>query len=187
MSPSQNEIISEVITDLLHPEFGSIYREPDGEAYLAYQAGLTEGRAESTRKKTRMKSEVCDKDEYQDAPAHPDGLTALARSANVEYTPTPMSKTEAGIIGVVVIGVLTGFGFMIRADIKMQEEREAEYKTKQEERDRKAEATRKARAEWFDTQRKNGMRILETRDGRYVAISNEAYTKAEIKKKGEWL
>lgn len=99
----------------------------------------------------------------------------------------PMTKVEVGIFVTLGLAVLTAVGFGIKHDIKMQEERAAEYKARQEERDAKAEASRKARTAWFDKQRTNGMRIIETRDGRYIAISNEAYANAEVKKKGEWL
>jgi hypothetical protein len=35
-------LISDALTETLHPEFGSIYQEPDGEAYKAYQQGRNE-------------------------------------------------------------------------------------------------------------------------------------------------
>ena len=174
--PSRSELYTEdyvhdVVASILHPEFGSIYREPDGEAYLAYQAGLTDGRAESTRKK-RTVSET---------------TTSSTPAETSNFTPTPMSKTEAGVWLTVGAAVVTVIGFAIRADIKNQEKYVEEERIRREERDAKAEATRKARSKWFDDQRKGGKVVLELRDGRYVAISNEAWSQAEIKKKGEWL
>jgi hypothetical protein len=99
----------------------------------------------------------------------------------------PMTKVEAGIILTIMAAVVTGVGFAIRADIKNQAEYAEQMRLEREERDAKAEAARKARTAWFDNTRKNGMTVLELRDGSYIAISNDAYSKAEIKKKGQWL
>lgn len=177
--PSRSELytedyVADVVTSILHPEFGTIYNEPDGEAYLAYQAGLTEGRAESTRKKKFMSE--------HNPPV--EGSVVSAKPID-EYT--PMSKVEAGVILGVIATVFTAVGFAIRADIKNEAKFAEEMRAEREERDRKAEATRKARSAWFDTQRRDSKVVLELRDGSYIAISNEAYASAEIKKKGQWL
>lgn len=111
----------------------------------------------------------------------------LPTGPSESYSPTPMSKTEAGIWLAVGTGLITILGFAIRADIKNQEKYAEQLRLEREERDAKAEASRKARTAWFDKQRTNGMRVLELRDGSYIAISNEAYSQAEIKKKGQWL
>lgn len=99
----------------------------------------------------------------------------------------PMSKTEAGVIFGVVAAVATAIGFGIRADIKNQEKWAEQRRIEREERDARAESVRKARTAWFDDQRRGGKTVLELRDGSYIAIDNEAYSKAEIKKKGQWL
>lgn len=178
--PSRSELytegyVSDVVTSILHPEFGTIYNEPDGEAYLAYQAGLTEGRAESTRKKKSMSESTTAKPPVE------------GRVVNAPDEIRPMTKVEAGVMLTVVGAVVTAIGFAIKHDIKVQNEREKEYKAEREERDARAEATRKARTSWFDTQRKEKKIVLELRDGSYIAISAEAYAAAEIKKKGQWL
>ena len=108
------------------------------------------------------------------------------------YSPTtdeyrPMSKTEAGLIVAVVGAVITAVGFGIRADIKNQEKWAEQQRLEREERDARAESVRKARTAWFDGQRQGGKTVLELRDGSYIAIDNDAYAKAEIKKKGQWI
>lgn len=184
MTHSTQEVVEEVLTGLLHPEFGTIYREPDGEAYLAYQAGLTEGRAESTRKKKSMSESTTAK---KASPPVEGVVIDSAKPLNQEYQPRDMTKGEAGFILVLFAGVVTAIGFGIRADIKNQEKYSEQLRIEREERDAKAESTRKARAAWFDNQRTSGKVVLELRDGSYIAISTEAYAKAEIKKKGQWL
>lgn len=187
--PSRSELytedyVADVVTSILHPEFGSIYKRPDGEAYLAYQAGLTEGRAESTRKKKTMSESTTAKK----ANAPVEGVVIdSAKPLGQDYQPRDMTKGEAGFVLVLLAGVLTAVGFGIRADSKNQVQRAAEYKAEREERDAKAAAARKARAEWFDSQRRGCKVVLELLDGSYIAISSEAYAKADIKKKGQWL
>ena len=189
MTWSLNDIISDVQTGILHPEFGTIYQEPDGEVYLAYQAGLTEGRAEHNReKKVMSENSNLDPAEYQDAPAHPEGLTPYASdtSYHVHVDPRPMTKTEIGVVAGLVVTIVGAFGWLIRADIKAQEKRHAEYKAETEERDRKAAEARAAREAWFTEQRTAGRIVFETRDGSWMAIPADAYKNSIVKKKGEW-
>lgn len=47
----------EALTDAFHPEFGTAWREPDGECWKAYAAGLAEGRAERDHKAEPMPTE----------------------------------------------------------------------------------------------------------------------------------
>jgi hypothetical protein len=180
-----DEVAAEVRLSLLHPEFGTIYQEPDGEAYLAYQAGLTDGRAESTRKKKSMS-------ESNEGSTKPVISTESNLVSTKPYSPPadeyrPMSKVEGGVIVGVVAAVVTAVVFGIRADIKNQEKWAEQQRVEREERDARAESVRKARTAWFDSQRKGGKTVLELRDGSYIAIDNDAYAKAEIKKKGQWI
>ena len=101
--------------------------------------------------------------------------------------PRPMNKAEAGVLVTLVLAAAGGLGWLIKTDIKNQELRAAELKAEREERDRKAEEARKAREEWFNKQRAEGKIVVETRDGKYMAIPAEAYAKAEVKKKGQWI
>lgn len=110
-----------------------------------------------------------------------------AKPLGQEYQPRDMTKTEAGFILVLLAGVVSAVGLGIRADIKNQQKYAEQLRVEREERDARAESVRKARSAWFDDQRKGGKTVLELRDGTYIAISNEAYSKAEIKKKGQWL
>jgi hypothetical protein len=98
-----------------------------------------------------------------------------------------MSKVEAGVLVGLAAVVVGGLGWLIRVDLKNQEKRAEELRLEREERDRKAEEARKAREAWFNEQRANGMIVVETRDGKYMAIPAEAYAKAQVKKKGEWV
>lgn len=95
------------------------------------------------------------------------------------YEPTPMTKNDiigVSIVGVLFAGVVGAVGwFSYKEDKKLKAEsaaRMAEMKRKREE-----------RQEWFDHQRREGRTVIETIDGEYLAIPNEAYTKAEIRKK----
>jgi len=110
-----------------------------------------------------------------------------AKPLSQEHQQRDMTKAEAGFVLALFAGVVTAVGFAIRADIKNQAKWAEEEQARREERDAKAEATRKARTAWFDNQRTSGKVVLELRDGSYIAISNDAYAKAEIKKKGQWL
>lgn len=95
------------------------------------------------------------------------------------YEPTPMTKNDiigVSIVGALLAGVVGAVGwFSYKEDKKLKAEsaaRMAEMKRKREE-----------RQEWFDHQRREGRTVIETIDGEYLAIPNEAYTKAEIRKK----
>jgi hypothetical protein len=95
------------------------------------------------------------------------------------YEPTPMTKNDiigVSIVGALLAGVVGAVGwFSYKEDKKLKVEsaaRMAEMKRKREE-----------RQEWFDHQRREGRTVIETIDGEYLAIPNEAYTKAEIRKK----
>lgn len=95
------------------------------------------------------------------------------------YSVEPMSKGEKvglSLLGTALLGVLGAVGyFSYKEDKKLKAEaaeRQAEMKRKREE-----------RQEWFDAQRREGRTVIETIDGEYLAIPNEAYTKAEIRKK----
>lgn len=175
MTPEQ--VAAEVRTELLHPEFGSIYQPPDGEAYLAYQQALADVEAEATRRSKMSENN----------PPVEGTVIESAKPIGVATEYPPMSKTEAGVVAVLVVGFFGGLGWLIKNDIKNQEEYERKRAIEREERDQRAEDTRRARTKWFDEQRKGGKVVLELRDGAYVAIPAEAYAKAEIKKKGEWL
>lgn len=48
------EIVTEVYTDLFHPEFGTVWREPNGECYLAYQDGYQQGCSDSKKQKSNQ-------------------------------------------------------------------------------------------------------------------------------------
>jgi len=97
----------------------------------------------------------------------------------VSYTAEPMSKSEVvglslfGAACLAAIGAVGWFGY--KADKRL----EAEAAEKQAEMKRK----REERQEWFDTQRREGRTVIETRNGEYLSIDNEAYAKAEIRKK----
>jgi hypothetical protein len=117
------------------------------------------------------------------------------------YEPTPMTKNDiigVSIVGVLFAGVVGAVGwFSYKEDKKLKAEsaaRMAEMKRKREEQDKKLKAEsaarmaemkrkREERQEWFDHQRREGRTVIETIDGEYLAIPNEAYTKAEIRKK----
>ena len=106
--PSRSELytedyVADVVTSILHPELGSIYQPPDGEAYLAYQAGLTEGRAESTRKKKTMSESSTAKK----ANAPVEGVVIdSAKPLGQDYQPRDMTKGEAGFV-LVLLGIST--------------------------------------------------------------------------------
>lgn len=117
-----------------------------------------------------------------------EGKVVEAGPATLHYEdPRPMSKAEAGVLGTLVLAVFGGIAWAIKTDVKNQKEWAAEAKAEREERERKAEETRKARQKWFDDCRAAGLIVVETRDGKYMAIPADAYAKAQVKKKGEWL
>jgi hypothetical protein len=96
------------------------------------------------------------------------------------YDPTPMSKGEKiglSIFGLAFAGFVGAVGYFSHKENKRIEEasaaRQAEMKRKREE-----------RAAWFDTQRKEGRTVVETVDGKFLAIPNEAYASAEVRVKG---
>ena len=96
------------------------------------------------------------------------------------YDSTPMSNGEKiglSLFGLAFAGFVGAVGYFAHKENKKIEaeaaERQAEMKRKREE-----------RAAWFDTQRKEGRTVVETVDGKFLAIPNEAYASAEVRVKG---
>lgn len=187
MPHTTEEIVRDVITGLLHPEFGSIYDPPDGEAYVAYQRGLAEGEARSfhKEKKTMAENENTKADDSVIITSAPDG-ESFTVSNNPDYVPgtythqpTPMTKNDAivmGVVGVVVagfVGTIAWFGY------------KDEQKRAEESRARMAEAKKKREEleAWFEEQRLSGHVVIETADRTYMAIPADAYAKSEVRKR----
>lgn len=97
----------------------------------------------------------------------------------VSYTADPMSKGEKLGLGMFAVAFISLVGGLIVHDVKEGKRLSAEAEKRQEEMRRK----REERQEWFDTQRREGRTVVETIDGEYMAIPNEAYQSAEIRKK----
>lgn len=110
--------------------------------------------------------------------ANPDYVPA---TGTYSYNATPMTKNDVigvSIVASVVAAVIGGIGWFAYKDEQKQKtalaERKAEMKRKREE-----------RQAWFDKQRKDGKTVIETWDGEYMAIPNEAYAQAEVRTKGQ--
>lgn len=97
----------------------------------------------------------------------------------VPYTADPMSKGEKVGLGMFAVAFISLVGGLIVHDVKEGKRLAKES----EERQAEMRAKRAERQEWFDTQRREGRTVVETIDGEYLAIPNEAYQSAEIRKK----
>lgn len=112
-------------------------------------------------------------------------------SDNPNYVPEPLkvpeyyseSMNKNDVIGLAIVGSLFaafvgGIGwFSYKEDQKIK----AETAARKEEQKRK----RAERQAWFDKQRKDGKTVIETWEGEYMAIPNEAYAAAEVRPKGQ--
>lgn len=105
--------------------------------------------------------------------------TGLPAPTNYTYSTEPLSKNDKiglSLLGAGFAAVIGTIGwFTYKEDKKVKVEtaaRTAEMKRKREE-----------RQEWFDTQRREGRTVIETMDGEYMSIPNEAYQAAEFRKK----
>lgn len=93
---------------------------------------------------------------------------------------TPMTKNDVigvSIVASVVAAVIGGVGWFAYKD---EQKRNAEIAERKAEQKRK----REERQAWFDKQRKDGKTVIETWDGEYMAIPNDAYAAAEVRPKG---
>lgn len=109
----------------------------------------------------------------------PEGATSAPVEVAYTYEARPMTPGEKAFLAGLAVTVIGGFGWLFRATIKEEKKAAAENKER-------IEAMRRKRAEreaWFDEQRKNGKMVIETREGTYMAIDNDAYMKAEFRKK----
>lgn len=110
-------------------------------------------------------------------------LDNLARRSNAlhdsSYVQPPVTNGEKVLVGLILSAVAGFVGLAAWGGWKSEQKLEAERQERAAEMKRK----RAEREEWFDTQRKEGKVVIETRDGEYLAIPAEAYAQAEVRKK----
>lgn len=95
------------------------------------------------------------------------------------YQAPPMSDGEK--IGLSLLGL--GFAAVIGAVGWFSYKEDKKLKAESAERTAEMKRKREERQAWFDTQRREGRTVIETIDGEYMAVPNEAYQNAEFRKK----
>jgi len=97
----------------------------------------------------------------------------------------PLSKAEAGVLGLLVVAAAGFVGFLFRLEMKEQkkrEERELELEKEQAEREKEAQAKREEFDQWVTDQQSNGKVVVHFRVGDRIAIPVDTYKDVEVRR-----